>query len=134
MCTNDWHASLLWPIGPTELPVVQRLNLSLSLFRTGDPPSAQLHIYKLQLFVAGDTPNSAQALANIRALCQVHLLDCHELEVIDVFREPDRAVAGGIFVTPTLVKLTPGGLLKIVGTLGDTAAVLAALNLPQPPP
>ena len=91
-----------------------------------------VHHYRLQLFVAGDTPNCAQALANVTALCRAHLLDCHDLEVIDVFRHPERALAEGIFVAPTLVKQAPGDLLKIVGTLSDTSAVLRALGLPQP--
>jgi circadian clock protein KaiB len=64
-------------------------------------------LFRFRLYVAGDTQNSAQAVANLVALCQAHLPDRHEIEVVDVFREPKRALADGIFMTPTLVKLGP---------------------------
>ena len=86
-------------------------------------------MFKFQLYVAGDAPNSAQARGNLAALCAAHLLDRHEIEVVDVFREPKRALAGGIFMTPTLVKLAPAPMRRIVGSLGQTATVLQALGL-----
>jgi circadian clock protein KaiB len=86
-------------------------------------------MYKFRLYVAGDALNSAQAIANLAELCQVHLPDRHEIEVVDVFREPKRALDEGIFMTPTLVKLAPYPSLRIVGTLSQTQPVLQALGL-----
>jgi circadian clock protein KaiB len=86
-------------------------------------------LFKFRLYVAGDAPNSAQALANLTALCRAHLPDRHEIEVVDVFRESKRALAEGIFMTPTLVKLAPSPARSIVGTLGQTQPVLQALGL-----
>lgn len=86
-------------------------------------------IFKFRLYVAGDAPNSAQALANLTALCRAHLTDRHEIEIVDVFREPKRALIDGIFMTPTLVKLTPSPVQMIVGTLSQTQIVLDALGL-----
>jgi circadian clock protein KaiB len=87
--------------------------------------------FKFQLYVAGDSGNSAQALANLAAICRTHLADRHELEVVDVFREPKRALDEGIFMTPTLVKLAPSPGRRIVGTLSQTQTVLHALGLEQ---
>lgn len=86
-------------------------------------------MFKFRLFVAGDTQNSAQALANLTALCRIHLPDQHHIEVVDVLREPKRAMADDIFLTPTLVKLAPAPVRKIVGTLSQTQPVLQALGL-----
>lgn len=86
-------------------------------------------MFRFRLFVAGDAPNSAQAITNLTALCREHLLDRHEIEVVDVFREPKRALAEGIFMTPTLVTLTPLPVRRIVGTLSHAQTVLLALGL-----
>ena len=85
--------------------------------------------FKFRLFVAGDAPNSAQARANLTALCHAYLRDRYEIEVVDVFKEPKRALADGVFMTPTLVKLAPHAVQKIVGSLSQTQTVLEALGV-----
>ena len=87
--------------------------------------------FNFRLYIAGDAVNSARALANLHALCRTHLAGHHSIEVVDVFREPDRARAEGIFMTPTLLRLAPAPLRKIVGTLSDIAIVMQALDLPE---
>ena len=86
-------------------------------------------MFKFRLYVAGDAPNSAQAIANLTALCRAHLTNRHEIEIVDVFREPKRALIDGVFLTPTLVKLAPSPVQIIVGSLSQTQTVLRALNL-----
>jgi circadian clock protein KaiB len=86
-------------------------------------------LFKFRLYVAGDTRNSAQAVANLAALCRAHLPDRHEIEVVDVFRQPQRALTDGIFMTPTLVRLAPSPSRRIVGTLSQTESVLQVLGL-----
>ena len=86
-------------------------------------------IFKFRLYVAGNALNSAQARANLQALCREYLPQRHEIEVVDVFREPARALADRIFLTPTLVKLGPSPMRSIVGTLSQTQPVLQALGL-----
>lgn len=86
-------------------------------------------MHKFRLYVAGDALNSTQALANLTALCHAHLPDRHEIEIVDVYKEPQRALADGIFMTPTLVKLAPSPIRSIVGTLSQTQTVLQALGL-----
>ena len=85
--------------------------------------------FKFRLYVAGEAPNSAQALANLNAICRAHLPDRHDIEVVDVFKEPGRALANGIFLTPTLIKLGPLPMRRIVGTLSQAQVVLQALGL-----
>ncbi|MCA1798580.1 MAG: hypothetical protein LC632_03720 [Xanthomonadaceae bacterium] len=87
-------------------------------------------IFRFQLYVAGAAQNSAQAISNLGALCREHLAECHEIEVVDVFHEPKRALAEGIFMTPTLVKLAPSPApLRIVGTLSQKMPLLQALGI-----
>lgn len=86
-------------------------------------------MFRFQLYVAGEAPNSAQAIANLTAFCREHLTDQYEMEIIDVFREPKRALAESIFMTPTLVVRTPPPVRKIVGTLSQTQTILLALGL-----
>lgn len=85
--------------------------------------------FKFRLYVAGDAVNSSLALANLRALCQAHLAGRHEIEVVDVFREPHRALEDSVFMTPTLVKLAPAPVRRIVGTLTQLQPVLQAIGL-----
>ena len=84
---------------------------------------------KFRLYAAVGTQNSAQALTNLTALCNTHLAGRHEIEVIDVFREPKRALADGIRMTPTLIKLSPSPVCRIVGTLSHSERVMLALGL-----
>jgi len=85
--------------------------------------------FKFRLYVAGDAHNSAQALTNLNALCKAHLPTRHHIEVVNVFREPDRALADGIFMTPTLVTDSPFPGHRIVGTLSHTEPILQILGL-----
>jgi circadian clock protein KaiB len=90
---------------------------------------ARRSIYKFRLYVADDTMNSAQASSNLRALCHTHLLGRHEIEIVDVFKEPKRAISEGIRMTPTVLRLAPLPIRRIVGTLMDTQRVLETLGL-----
>ena len=85
--------------------------------------------FKFRQYVAGDTPNSARAMANLTALCKTHLEGCHEIEIVDVFKEPLRALADGIMMTPTLIVLEPLPVRRIVGSLSHLAIILQTLDL-----
>ena len=86
-------------------------------------------IYRFRLYVADGAQNSALALANLKALCTASIAGRCDIEVVDVFKEPERTLADGIFMTPTLLKLQPAPVCRIVGTLGDADTVLSALGL-----
>jgi circadian clock protein KaiB len=85
-------------------------------------------MFRFRLYVAGDAQNSVEAIGNLGDLCRAHLPGRHHVEIIDVFKEPERALADSIFMTPTLVKLAPGPTRRIVGTLSQTQLVLRILE------
>jgi circadian clock protein KaiB len=92
---------------------------------TAGPPKAPL---VLRLYVAGSAPNSVRAIANATAICDGHFAARHTLEIVDLLVEPERALADGIIVTPTLLKLTPLPIRRVIGSLSDTTQVLLALS------
>jgi len=85
---------------------------------------------RLRLYIAGSGPNSAQARANLRQLLEERCVEA-ELDVVDIFEEPDRALEDGVLVTPTLVRLAPEPVQRVVGNLSEGAAVLGLLELPE---
>ena len=84
----------------------------------------------LRLYVAGHAPNSVRAIANARAICSEHFATRHSLEIVDLLEDPHRALIDGIIVTPTLVKLSPPPVQRVIGNLSDTDQVLLALAAP----
>src|SRR4051795_161434 len=89
-------------------------------------------MYKFRLYIANGVQNSAQAVSNLTALCRAHLPDRHEIEVVDVFREPKRALADRILMTPTLVKVEPSPVRRIIGTLSPDATPVASFGTRDP--
>ena len=94
----------------------------------GDAPKAA---YVFRLYLAGGAPNSVRAFANLYAICRKHFPGSHRIEVIDVLKEPLRALAEAVLVTPTVVKLSPWPEQQIIGDLSEEKEVLRALGLPQ---
>jgi circadian clock protein KaiB len=90
--------------------------------------------YVFQLYIAGGAPNSVRALSNLYALCQKHFPASHRIEVIDILIQPLRALAEGVVVTPTLVKVSPAPEQQIIGNLSEEAELLRALSLPEREP
>lgn len=88
--------------------------------------------FRFELFVAEHASNSTQALSNLRAICKSHLPGQHEIEVVDVFQQPGRALAKKVIMTPTLLLLAPEPVRRLVGNLSDTLTVLRTLGLDSP--
>lgn len=86
-------------------------------------------MFRFRLYITGDTQNSVEAVANLRTLCRTHIPDRHEIELVDVSAHPERALADGIFMTPTLIKLAPSPMRMIVGTLSDEKPMIRALGM-----
>jgi circadian clock protein KaiB len=80
------------------------------------------------LYVTGQTPNSVQAVANLTAMCLANFPESHHIEIVDVSKNPDRALSDGIIVTPTLVKVAPGPRQVIMGNLSNIPRVLNAVR------
>jgi circadian clock protein KaiB len=93
------------------------------------PKTNRRAVFEFRLYVAGDAQNSVEAIANLTTICRKYLPGQYNIEVMDVFLEPQRAVTDGIFMTPTLVKLAPAPTRTIIGNLSQTGVVLQALGL-----
>ena len=93
-----------------------------------EPPPPEDFV--LRLFVAGATKRSHNAITNVRSICEQHFPGRFELEVIDVYTHPKETRDLQIVCTPTLVRLSPGPLRRIVGDLSDRERVLRGLSLP----
>jgi circadian clock protein KaiB len=85
--------------------------------------------YVLRLFVTGTTARSQRAIANMRRICEENLAGRYDLEVIDVYQNPRATQDLQVVATPTLVKVLPEPLRRIIGDLSDRERVLAGLNL-----
>ena len=88
-------------------------------------------ILVMRLYIANSAPNSVQAVANLEAICKEYLKDAYKLEIIDVLEFPQRALADGVVVTPSLSKLSPSPTAKVIGNLSDKGRVLRALGIPK---
>jgi circadian clock protein KaiB len=82
---------------------------------------------RLRLYIAGNAPNSLRAIANAKAICSEHFASGHDLEIVDLLEHPRRALDDGVIVTPTLLKLLPLPVKRVIGNLSDTNQVLLAL-------
>jgi circadian clock protein KaiB len=85
--------------------------------------------YELRLYVAGQTPKSILALANLRQICEEHLQGRYAIEVIDLMENPQLAQGDQILAVPTLVRRLPEPIKKIIGDLSNTERVLVGLDL-----
>ena len=87
--------------------------------------------WNLRLYVAGQTPKSIAALANLKKICEEHLEDHYNIEVVDLVRNPHLARKDQILAIPTLVRNLPTPIKKIIGDLSNTEKVLLGLDVTQ---
>lgn len=85
--------------------------------------------YNLRLYVAGQTSKSLAAVANLKQVCEEHLVGRYKIEVIDLLQTPKLAAGDQILAVPTLVRRLPTPLKRIIGTLSDTERVLVGLDI-----
>ena len=83
----------------------------------------------LQLFITGMSPKSVEAIENIMSLCDEHLKDVFQLEIIDIYKHPERAIEEHIVFSPSLIKQFPLPRKTLIGTLADTEKVIKALGI-----
>ena len=91
--------------------------------------SGKAKTWELRLYVAGQTPRSLAAFANLKKICDEHLAGQYHIEVIDLLKRPQLASGDQILAIPTLVRKLPSPIRKIIGDLSDTERVLVGLNL-----
>ena len=86
-------------------------------------------VYVLRLYVSGVAPCSQRALNNLKHICEKYLAGRYKLEVIDIYQQPQKAAAEQIVAAPTLVKVEPLPVSRMIGTLSNTKTVLHRLGL-----
>ena len=86
-------------------------------------------VYKLRLFVTGASPNSSRAIANLNEICETHLKGRYDIEIIDIYQQPDIAQSEQIIALPMLIKSEPSPVRRLVGDMSDTEKVLRGLGL-----
>ena len=90
---------------------------------------ADAQLYVLKLCISGMTPRSRQALVNLKRICDEYLTDHYELEVIDLYQQPELAARHQVIATPTLLRNLPLPLRQMFGDLSDTKAALRRLGI-----
>jgi circadian clock protein KaiB len=97
----------------------------------GQPDGSEKYV--LRLYVAGVTPRSAQAIENVKSVCEQHLRGRYQLQIIDIYQQPVLAKGDQIIAVPTLLKKLPSPLRTLIGNLSDVERVLVGLDLrPRP--
>jgi circadian clock protein KaiB len=86
-------------------------------------------LYELRLYVAGQTPKSLTAFANLKRICETHLAGQYRIEVIDLLTNPQLAEGDQILALPTLVRRLPEPMKKIIGDLSNEERVLVGLDI-----
>ena len=91
--------------------------------------AAKAEVMHLRLYVAGMSPKSLEAFANLKRLCEAHLTERYEIEIVDLIEHPGLARGDDIIAVPTVVKDVPAPMRKVIGDLSDTERVLLGLQL-----
>ena len=95
------------------------------------PPLRARHVFRL--YIAGLTPRSTQAVQNLRTFCDAHLAGCYEIEVVDLYQQPQLAQTDQILAIPTLIRKLPLPQRQFLGDLSDSHALLVGLGLGAEP-
>ena len=103
--------------------------------QTAEPSGTNLDesehaVYSLRLYITGSTPKSTRAVHNLMQMCQEHLAGRYELEVIDIYQQPELAQIEDIIAVPTLVKKRPLPVQKVLGDLSNAQKLASGLDLP----
>jgi circadian clock protein KaiB len=93
------------------------------------PVSAHANQWKLRLYVAGQTPKSLTAFANLKQLCEQHLPGRYQIEVIDLVKEPQLAQGDQIVAIPTLVRKLPAPIKRVIGDLSNFERIMVGMDL-----
>lgn len=91
--------------------------------------SSRRDFWRLRLYIAGHTPNSMTAIANLKKICEDQLQGRYRIEVIDLLEKPQLAKGDQIIAIPTLVRRLPPPVKKIIGNLSRTGSVVVGLDL-----
>ena len=88
--------------------------------------------FVLRLYVSGMTARSRLAIENIHKLCQEHLAGRYDLQIVDIYQQPELAKEGQVIAAPTLVKALPPPVRKVIGDMGDPGRIMLVLGIVPP--
>jgi circadian clock protein KaiB len=108
------------------------LGISAKAFQRAVADNPRAH-FVLKLYVSGMTPRSRRAIDNLQRLCEEYLLDCYDLEIIDIYQQPGLAKGAQIVAVPTLVRTLPLPLRRVIGDLSDQGRILLVLGVVPAP-
>ena len=97
------------------------------------PTASSTATFLLRLYVAGQTPKCIRAFENLKRLCEEHLANRYEIEIVDLLERPQLGRGDQILAIPTLVRRLPEPIKKIIGDLSNTERVLVGLDLRPSP-
>jgi circadian clock protein KaiB len=140
ICPTPSGSSLAWRWNPSRARRVPdasqetlrhgcRRNWKCIVMAAGHPGPTGQDVFVLRLYVTGTTGRSTRAIANLREVCEQHLSDRYELEVVDVYQQPELAAREQLVAVPTLIRRLPLPLRRLVGDLSNRQQVLAGLDL-----
>ena len=86
-------------------------------------------VYVLKLYITGMTPNCRRAVENVKCICEKHLTNRYQLEIVDMYQAPEMAKEDQIIASPTLVRKSPGPIKRLIGDMSNTEKVLKGLDL-----
>jgi circadian clock protein KaiB len=98
------------------------------------PTASSTDTFLLRLYVAGQTPKCIRAFENLKRLCEEHLANRYQIEIVDLLERPQLGRGDQILAIPTLVRRLPEPMKKIIGDLSNTERVLVGLDLRPAPP
>jgi circadian clock protein KaiB len=106
-----------------------KMNPTRPALSEAKPRKAETGHYVLRLYVAGKSPKSVNAIANLKKICEEYLQGRYQLDVIDLYQQPQLAQGEQIIALPTLIKKLPPPLRRIIGDLSNTERVLVGLDI-----
>jgi circadian clock protein KaiB len=102
---------------------------AIDILEETEPPTKGAKAWEMRLYVAGPSPKSAKAFANLKKICEEHLAGQYRIEVVDLLDNPRLAEGDQIVAIPTLVRKLPEPVRKIIGDLSNTERTLVGLQI-----
>ena len=97
--------------------------------QANEPTQEKPELWQLRLYVAGQTPKSVTAFANLKRLCEEYMPDQYRIEIVDLLQHPELAQQDQIFAIPTLVRQLPRPIRQIIGDLSNREKVIVGLDI-----
>jgi circadian clock protein KaiB len=117
------------PVDDGKNPLEEKFHDQTAAFEQALKAPPKPPEYILRLYVTGSTPRSLKAISNLKHLCDEYLRDHYELQVIDIYKNPDAVREEDIIAAPTLIKRLPAPLRRFVGDLSNTDKLLIGLGI-----